>query len=74
MVAVDEHAQTVEIQYFEGEIEELDLDTWYNLVLDPIDPPEDWSGPYDDLERGELGDGELPAGHGNQENPLANLD
>ena len=43
VVAVDEDAQTVEIQYFEGEVEEIDLDSWYELVLEPIEAPEDWS-------------------------------
>lgn len=47
VVAFDEDAQTVEIQYFDGEVEELDLDAWYEMVLEPIEPPEDWSGPFD---------------------------
>ena len=36
VVAMDEDAQTVEIQYFEGEVEEIDLDSWYELVLEPM--------------------------------------
>lgn len=69
VVAVDEDAQTVEIQYFEGEVEELDLDAWYELVLEPIAPPEDWSGAFDDLERDDLGDSDAPA-PSSRENPL----
>jgi hypothetical protein len=55
VVAVDEDAQTVEIQYFEGEVEEIDLDSWYELVLEPIEAPEDWSGAYDQMEQDDLG-------------------
>jgi len=55
VVALDEDAQTVEIQYFDGELEELDLDTWYELPLEAIETPEDWSGPFDDLEEDDLG-------------------
>ncbi len=55
VVALDEDAQTVEIQYFDGELEELDLDAWYELPLEAIETPEDWSGPFDELEPDDLG-------------------
>jgi hypothetical protein len=55
VVALDEEAQTVEIQYFDGELEELDLEVWYDLPIDPIEAPEDWSGPFDELETDDLG-------------------
>lgn len=47
VVASDDADDCVEIQYFNGEIEEVDLETWYELDLTPIPPPEDWSGPYE---------------------------
>jgi hypothetical protein len=55
VVAVDEDAQNVEIQYFDGELEELDLDAWYELPLEAIETPEDWSGPFDELDEDDLG-------------------
>jgi hypothetical protein len=55
VVALDEDAQTIEIQYFDGEVEELDLDAWYELPIDAIEAPEDWSGPFDELEVDDLG-------------------
>jgi hypothetical protein len=55
VVALDEDAQTIEIQYFDGELEELDLDTWYDLPIEAIEAPEDWSGPFDELESDDLG-------------------
>ncbi len=55
VVAIDEDAQTIEIQYFEGELEELDLDAWYELPIESIEAPEDWSGPYDDMDSDDLG-------------------
>lgn len=56
VVAVDNDDQTVEVQYFGGEVEELDQESWYELDLEPIEPPEDWSGPFDDLEADDFGD------------------
>lgn len=47
IVALDADEGTVEIQYFDGAIEELDVETWLELALVPIDPPEDYSGSLD---------------------------
>ena len=71
VVAVDEEAQTVEIQYFDGEVEEIDLDSWYEIVLEPIEPPEDWSGAYDQLEPDDLGYDST--GSEQKEDPLKDL-
>lgn len=47
VVAVDENAQTVEIQHFDGDVDEIDISTWYQLEIDVCEPPENWSGPID---------------------------
>ena len=47
VVAYDEDAQLIEIQYFDGNIGELDLDEWEGRVVLEIAPPEDLSGAYD---------------------------
>jgi len=54
VVAIDEDDGTVEIQYFDGSLEELDLETWFETVFEPIEPPEDWSGSLD-IEREDYG-------------------
>ena len=54
VVASDEGEGYVEIQYFAGEIEELDLENWYELDIKRIPPPEDWSGPFE-IAREDLG-------------------
>jgi hypothetical protein len=48
VLSVDEDAETVEIEYLDGDIEEIDLDTWAELDLDKIDEPEGWAGGDDD--------------------------
>lgn len=60
VVASDESDATIEIQYFNGDVEELDLETWNELTAKAIRAPEDWSGPFDDLERDDFGDTERP--------------
>jgi hypothetical protein len=48
VLSVDEDSELVEIEYLDGDIEELDLDTWRELDLERIDEPEGWAG--DDLD------------------------
>ncbi len=33
----------------------MDLDDWYQLDIESIETPEDWTGPVDDIERDDLG-------------------
>ena len=55
VVAFDEGDNYIEVQYFGGEIDEIDFDAWGSLNVEAVAPPEDWSGPFDDLERDDLG-------------------
>ena len=55
VVALDEDAGTIEIQEFDGAIDELDLDEWRALLVDTAAQPEDWGGPVDDVEPDEFG-------------------
>ena len=73
IVALDETDQTMEIQYFDGTLEEVELDTWRDLTIEPAEPPEDWSGSYD-IQREDYGvDLEL-SGNDLWANPLDSLD
>jgi hypothetical protein len=54
VVALDEDSDSIGIQHFEGEVGELDGETWSAIELDELPPQEDWSGPFDDLEREEI--------------------
>ena len=50
VVSVDEDSELIEIEYLDGDIEELDLDTWQELDLDKINQPEGWAGADEDPE------------------------
>ena len=54
VTALDEHTATVEIQYFDGNIDEFDIDTWYSLDIERIEAPEDWTGPMDNIDKDDL--------------------
>lgn len=55
VVAVDEDSGVVEVQVFDGTLDEIELAAWYELDLEPIETPEDWTGPLDDVEVDDLG-------------------
>ena len=50
VLSVDEDAEVVEIEYLDGEIEELDLEEWREFDLELIDEPEGWSDEDDEDE------------------------
>ena len=51
VVAVDDDSSTVEVQYFDGTLEEIELDDWYAQCssgeIQEAEPPEDWTGSVD---------------------------
>ena len=55
VVAVANDGKAVEIQHFDGDVEEIDLDEWKLLDLELIEEPEDWTGPLDNIETDDLG-------------------
>ena len=55
VVAIDEDARTVELQNFDGDVEEVDVENWYSMSVEPIEAPEDWTGPMDDVDADDLG-------------------
>ncbi len=48
VLSVDEDSELVEIEYLDGDIEELDIEAWHEMDLDRIAEPEGWSEPDDD--------------------------
>lgn len=50
IVAFDEEEEMIGIQYENGDLAELDLDTWQESRIIAIDTPEEWDGPYEDTE------------------------
>ena len=53
VLSVDEDAELVELEYLDGDIEEIDLETWHELDLDKIDEPEGWAGSSEEEEEEE---------------------
>jgi len=50
VLSVDEDSELVEIEYLDGDIEEIDLETWHEMDLDRIEEPEGWSESDDEEE------------------------
>ena len=43
VLTVDEDSELVEIEYLDGDIEEIDLETWHEMDLERTEEPEGWS-------------------------------
>lgn len=71
VVALDEDSGTIEIQDFEGGIDELDFDEWRELAVESAAQPEDWGGPLDDVEPDEFGYTDLAEAAAPAEAPAA---
>jgi hypothetical protein len=63
ITAMDDDDDSIEIQYFDGAIEEWDAELWQRVEAVPVDEPEDISGPFDGPDYVELGADEEYAGH-----------
>jgi hypothetical protein len=73
VVAIDDDAGTVEIQQFDGTIDEIDLENWPELSLTEVSAPEDWSGSVD-MDPEENHDRTEVDNHNGYQDPLAFLD
>ena len=43
VLSVDEDSERLEIEYLDGDIEEIDLEAWREMDLERIEEPEGWS-------------------------------
>ena len=50
VLSVDEDSELLEIEYLDGDIEEIDLETWHEMDLERIEEPEGWSESDDEDE------------------------
>ena len=57
VVAIDEEEKTVDIQHFDGDLQELSMSEWRDLKIELSEEPENWSGALDIAEQDDLGTG-----------------
>jgi hypothetical protein len=48
VLTMDEDSELVEIEYLDGDIEEIDLETWHEMDLELTQEPEGWSESQDE--------------------------
>ena len=56
VLSVDPDEEIIEVQYENGDIEEIDLDTWHELDLERAEEPEGWASDDDEEEEEEEDD------------------
>lgn len=50
VLSVDEDSELIEIEYLDGDIEEMDVETWHEMDLELRPEPEGWSDEADEKE------------------------
>ena len=58
VLSVDEDSERLEIEYLDGDIEEIDLEAWREMDLERIEEPEGWSESDDEDAEGDEDDWE----------------
>ena len=53
VLSVDEDSERLEIEYLDGDIEEMDLEAWREMDLERIEEPEGWSESDDEEAEGD---------------------
>jgi hypothetical protein len=54
VTGLDEDDRTIEIQSFDGDVDEIESPVWAGLPLEPAAPPEDWMVPVEDMDAQDL--------------------
>ena len=62
VVAIDDEENTIEVQHFDGDIEEFSRAEWRGLKIELSVEPENWDGAFDITEQDDLGTGVTDTG------------
>jgi len=73
VVAIDRDDGTIEVQHFDGTVEEFDLESWEDQGFEEAQPPEDWTGSVDVEPEDYASEREITASS-NWDDPLTSLD
>lgn len=73
VVAIDTEEDSIEVQHFDGTVEEFDLESWAEQELVKAEPPEDWTGSVD-VEPEDYESEREATGGGIWSEPLVSLD
>ena len=65
----DEKSGNISVQNFDGDLDQFDDACWRALPLEPVGPPEDWTGPLDNVEVEDL-DEFVATGNSQHEGPF----
>ena len=74
VVAIDPDDRTIEIQYFDGTVEELELEDWLDDQIAVTEAPEDWTGSVDVEPEDYENEIEAAPGEGRWADPLQFVD
>ncbi len=48
---VNEESGDIEVQYFDGAVDQIDYDMWDAMEVELLEDPQDWTGPMDNIDK-----------------------
>ncbi len=73
VIGIDTEEDTVEVQYFDGDIEELPQGTWHSQGMQVAPRRRGWTGPYDEIARDDLGYSDSEPSRGERRGATENI-
>ncbi len=73
VVGRDDESRNIEIQYVDGDVDEIDAAAWAVLPIERVEPSEDVTASVDDIETDDLGYSETDMTEADWEEPLQPL-
>ena len=73
IIDIDRDGGAIDIQYFDGDLEEIDGDAWDEMDLEVAEPPEDETGPLDDAPTEDGGYTATATTQGDRREPLESV-
>jgi len=70
VTGIDDASKTIEIQYFDGDVDEIEEPMWFAMPLERSSAPENCTGALDDVETDDLGYSETEMSEREWQQPL----
>lgn len=70
VTGIDDGSKSIEIQYFDGDVDEIEEPSWFGMPLERAAAPEDCTGALDEVESDDLGYSETAMSDREWQEPL----
>jgi len=74
VVGRDDDTRTIEVQSYDGDVDEIDAEEWATLPIERCEAPEDWTAPMDDAGPPDAADSDVGVASADPVQPIIGLE